>query len=264
MAKIIGKENFNDYLVGTNQFDQIYGLSGNDTLVGLGGTDYLYGGNGNDYLYGGAGNDYLYGGSGHDYIDGGSGTDIVYYDHTSVGMTADLIKDTVTSPSSTYTETIKNIEGVVGSHGRDYLYGDHSSNVLSGRNGNDSIHGRGGNDNLYGEQGNDLIHGGKGNDNIIGGAGYDNLRGGQGADKFIFLNKNEGVDTITDFNRYEGDKIQISKYGFGATSTSQFSYNSSNGGLFFDASPHDGVGATKIATLENKPYFSTRYDIVLT
>jgi Ca2+-binding RTX toxin-like protein len=93
-------------------------------------------------------------------------------------------------------------------------------------------------------------------DVIIGGLGNDNVIGGTGADKFKFFSKSEGIDKIKDFNRSEDDKIQIVKSNFGATSLSQFSYNSTTGALLF--------GSTQLATLENKPTgFSVQSDVIL-
>jgi Ca2+-binding RTX toxin-like protein len=67
--------------------------------------------------------------------------------------------------------------------------------------------------------------------------------GGLGADKFRFSLQSEGIDIIKDFQRSEGDKIEIVKLSFGATSLKQFSCNSNTGALFFDASPSDSLGA---------------------
>lgn len=44
---------------------------------------------------------------------------------------------------------------------------------------------------------------------LLGGAGNDSLTGGAGADTFRFIQFEGGVDTITDFNRNEGDKIDL-------------------------------------------------------
>jgi Ca2+-binding RTX toxin-like protein len=117
-------------------------------------------------------------------------------------------------------------------------------------------------DYLYGGDGNDTLFGGFGNDNLTGGSGIDILWGNQGADKFIFNYLSEGIDIIKDFQRTEGDKIYVSGFGFGASSLSQFSYNSLTGALFFD--PSGAIGPTQFATLENKPAgFSTSLDIVI-
>lgn len=80
----------------------------------------------------------------------------------------------------------------------------------------------------------------------------DTLIGGQGKDTFVLYSKSE-LGTIKDFSKQQGDKIQIVKSTFGATSTDQFSYN--NGALFFQG--------TQFATLEDKPNFSTSSDIEL-
>ncbi|QFS50184.1 M10 family metallopeptidase C-terminal domain-containing protein [Nostoc sphaeroides] len=70
--------------------------------------------------------------------------------------------------------------------------------------------------------GNDLLRGGTGNDTLIGGTGNDALVGGAGADTFLyntnaaFATSAVGVDTISDFNSDEGDKIVLSKTTFSA------------------------------------------------
>lgn len=81
--------------------------------------------------------------------------------------------------------------------------------------GNDSIFGGSGNDVLFGFTGNDIIRGGGGDDVLTGGLGVDRLTGGAGADTFKFLAiEDTGAggarrDVITDFNRAEGDKIDL-------------------------------------------------------
>ncbi|MBX7458350.1 type I secretion C-terminal target domain-containing protein [Qipengyuania sp. 1NDH17] len=110
--------------------------------------------------------------------------------------------------------------------------GTERDDVMSGNGGNDTIDGGDGNDRIYagdgddyaeGGAGNDLITGGNGDDILIGGAGDDYIRGdagtdtitgGAGADMFEFIdlsgsNLVDGVDTITDFNASEGDRIEL-------------------------------------------------------
>lgn len=64
---------------------------------------------------------------------------------------------------------------------------------------------------LFGGTGEDIIVGGTGNDTITGGTGSDVLRGGRGADKFVFdvSSFGRGTDLVSDFNRAEGDKLQL-------------------------------------------------------
>ncbi len=92
--------------------------------------------------------------------------------------------------------TFQNIENVTVSWGNDRILGNASDNVLNGWRGNDTI------------------NGGAGEGTILGGAGVNQLTGGAGADVFEF-NLNDTVDPtswgmITDFDKFEGDKIDLS------------------------------------------------------
>ncbi len=143
------------------------------------------------------------------------------------------------------------IENAYGGTGNDWLYGNSANNYLDGSAGNDHLLGYGGNDPLVG---------GSDDDNLTGGSGVDTLWGNRGADNFIFNYLSEGIDIIKDFQSTEGDQIQIYGSRFGASSTSQFSYNSSTGGLFFE--PSGTIGSIQFATIENKPsVFSVALDI---
>ena len=64
---------------------------------------------------------------------------------------------------------------------------------------------------LFGGTGEDIMIAGSGNDTLNGGTGSDVLRGGKGADKFVFdvSSFGRGSDLVSDFNRTEGDKIQL-------------------------------------------------------
>jgi Ca2+-binding RTX toxin-like protein len=61
----------------------------------------------------------------------------------------------------------------------------------------------------------DSLSGFNGNDTIAGGGGADFLSGGKGADRFVFKSVSDSrwskIDTITDFSRSQGDKIDLSK-----------------------------------------------------
>jgi Ca2+-binding RTX toxin-like protein len=81
-----------------------------------------------------------------------------------------------------------------------------------GGGGSDTMFGEDGNDTLNGESGNDFLFGGKGKDILRGSFGNDELTGGAGGDKFGFqvsFSTLAQEDTITDFNRNQGDKIQL-------------------------------------------------------
>jgi Ca2+-binding RTX toxin-like protein len=136
---------------------------------------------------------------------------------------------------------------------------DNSNDVINGQGGNDIINGNSGDDLLRGGLGDDVLIGGLGNDILIGGLGNDILIGGVGADKFLYNTNAEfstTVDTITDFNSSEGDKIVLDKTTFsaitsaagtgfsnandfqvtnlGGTSAATIVYNSVSGQLFYN------------------------------
>lgn len=127
-----------------------------------------------------------------------------------------------------------------------YLIGSSGIDILTGLDEADS---------MYGTDGNDRLSGGKGNDYLVGGYGNDVLTGGSGADAFVFNDLYEGIDTIKDFKWYEGDTIQIDSFGFGASSTDEFYYDSGSGALYhYDE---------QFATLQPNLGFDVSTDITL-
>ncbi|MBW4547869.1 MAG: hypothetical protein KME25_25995 [Symplocastrum torsivum CPER-KK1] len=121
-----------------------------------------------------------------------------------------------------------------GRAGNDTLFGrDDSQDRLYGNKGNDTLLGNGGSDVLFGGYGSDTLYGGSGIDELYGGYGedyligygggtapdfdFDLLAGGKGADTFVlgegFAFYTSPVSNeharIIDFNRAEGDKLQV-------------------------------------------------------
>jgi Ca2+-binding RTX toxin-like protein len=96
------------------------------------------------------------------------------------------------------------VNEIRGTNGNDNLNGTAEIDLILGLRRNDRLNGRGGNDSLDGGSGNDTLNGGPGNDT---------LSGGSGNDRFDFNNPQEGVDTISDFNR-GNNLIGISVEGF--------------------------------------------------
>ncbi|MEH2072511.1 MAG: hypothetical protein V7K47_30910 [Nostoc sp.] len=96
------------------------------------------------------------------------------------------------------------------------------NNNIAGFDSADVINGQGGNDSIDGLSGNDSLRGGTGNDTLIGGAGDDLLTGGGGVDSFLYNTNADfnsatiGIDTITDFNHSQNDKIVLDKTTFSA------------------------------------------------
>lgn len=183
----------NDRLNGSSGNDTLRGGTGNDVLDGGADNDVLYSGVGNDQLLGGNGDDVLIGDEGNDTIDGGNGTDTVNYDGTliafepSYGVTVNIDETrayqipgrylysdpfgiTVTgfdpTPSGTIaagtafsilggTDTLRNLENIIGSDLDDVLIGNSVANLIQGLAGNDIFIGNGGNDTLDGGDGMD-------------------------------------------------------------------------------------------------------------
>lgn len=223
-------------LTGTAADDTIYGGIGKNTINGGDGNDTIYAGygndtindgNGDDVVYAGAGNDAFIASAGNDILDGGEGSDYVNYLSSTSALTVNLLKGTVSD--GTYTDTLTNIEEIIGSIYADSMIGSHNDDALSGWSGDDILKGRQGNDFLsggdgedliYGNKGNDLIFGGNGNDEIYGGFGSDTIHGQGGADilhgrtggdTFVFDSTAvSDVDTILDFSVSDNDAIDIS------------------------------------------------------
>ncbi|TAL58379.1 MAG: type I secretion C-terminal target domain-containing protein [Legionella sp.] len=123
---------------------------------------------------------------------------VSYADLTAgVGVTVDLNITSSQNTGGAGSDTITNVENLIGSNYADTLKGTNSSNILGGLGGNDTIDGRGG------------------SDVIIGGKGSDNLTGGSSSDTFVWQagdDTGNPTDRITDFTvgGGNGDKLDLS------------------------------------------------------
>jgi hypothetical protein len=149
------------------------GTAGADTLQGGAAHDHLWGGDGDDRISGGGEFDDLHGNQGNDTVAGGAGDDWV------VGGKGD--------------------DGLSGGDGGDIVYGNIGNDWCDGGAGADLVRGGQGDDMVLGADGDDWLSGDRGNDTITGGAGADIFHGSQDA----------GIDRVTDFNRAEGDRVQL-------------------------------------------------------
>jgi Ca2+-binding RTX toxin-like protein len=236
---------------GTLTMSNIENLAGtefNDTLIGDANANTLDGYEGDDSLVGGAGNDHFYESTGDDYIDGGDGIDTLNY---SPGWSAVHVDLGISGPQTIRdgeSDTIVNIENLVGTSYSDVLIGD------------------GGDNEIQGLEGDDLLKGGAGADSLFGGYGNDTLEGGSGADSFFFTYApaSAGIDRISDFvsgtDRIVLDNSKFtSLLGVGQLSAAQFRsgagvataadaddyliYNTTTGALYYDA---DGSGGSHL------------------
>lgn len=178
--------NLRNYFVGSHRIPH------RTEVIARGGDDEINGSNINDYINAGDGNDRVFGNYGDDVVNGESGNDQLYGRHGN--------------------------DRLNGGHGDDYLVGGDGYDHLDGADGNDLMYGDNGNDRLFGGNGNDFLNGGEGrdflygqhgNDFLNGDQGNDVLTGGFGADTFVF---SVGQDVVTDFNFFEGDRINLSGF----------------------------------------------------
>ncbi|SER88635.1 type I secretion C-terminal target domain (VC_A0849 subclass) [Pseudomonas sp. NFACC02] len=180
--------------------DTVSGTAGDDVLVGAA-DSHLHGGDGNDVLvagpgtnelFGDNGNDMLFSGSGNDLLDGGAGNNTANYSLATAGVTVSTAELGAQHTGGAGTDTLVNIQNLIGSNFNDHLTGDQGNNVLNGG------------------LGNDILNGGAGDDLLIGGPGNNTLTGGSGHDTFQWQAGNTGHDTVTDFN-FGLDKLDLSQ-----------------------------------------------------
>jgi Ca2+-binding RTX toxin-like protein len=228
-----------DWIWGENGDDLINGGGGDDQLDGGSGSDTINGGIGDDHMEGGIGNDFLYGGDDDDNLDGGSGEDSLRGDAGADILHGGADDDTLRDGDGNDTvygdggndiiRTGAGSDEAWGGSGNDVIIEDTADptnyfgalpvgtgDTLHGGAGDDAIKGGGGHDRLFGDSDDDSLDGGDGSDVIVGGLGLDVMRGGANADKFVWNSTAESglaaseADRITDFNRSEGDRIDVS------------------------------------------------------
>jgi Ca2+-binding RTX toxin-like protein len=207
---------------GTGGQDVIAGLGGNDVIYGLDaepGRDYVEGWEHGDIICGHGGSDTIYpgcantcnggealGGRGadviHEYWDGitvyGGPGDDTFFSDGSYGVTYSSARGPITANLSTGvvtgegTDTLIDVDGVVGTDYGDTLIGGDSSDGFTGGDGDDRIYGRGGNDSIVAGLGNDLIDGGRGGDRL----GFGGSPNGVWASLIAGWAEGEGSDTL--------------------------------------------------------------------
>ena len=182
---------------------------------------------------------------------GGSG---LYIDNPETGLRSQLLLHTNISDLATPTVIAANdtTTPFVIAQNKNPTSGN---DVITGKESNDKLLGLAGNDTLDGASGDDVLNGDVGNDVLIGGAGKDKLTGGAGADTFKFASANEStfwsMDTITDFKKSQGDKIDLSAIDSNANVAGDQAFKlvsaflaDATGQLYFDAKTHILYGST--------------------
>src|SRR5262245_9130305 len=156
-------------------------MAGNDMLNGGAGDDKVWGGSGNDRLDGGTGNDLLVGGFGADRMDGGNGSDVLLSRSDAGEMVAAQDGTTIIFGAESAAFTAVN-DTITGGRGADTFRFETLINAK---------------DEIIAKHVND-----DGTIDWAGGTGENNEVHDHWLDGF-------GNDVIRDFNRAQGDKIQI-------------------------------------------------------
>ena len=173
------------------------GVLGLDTLSGITqirGTrfgDHLVGGAADEHFRGTSGNDTIDGGGGNNSIDYSNGIFLSYHDAESdlhrkgdYGVQVDLTTGTAIDAHGD-TDTLSNIQNVVGTGFADRLIGDAAANVLTA----------GGNEQRFDAE-NDILIGGAGDDILSTTGGYVIFRGDQGNDIITSTDPGRDFDWI--------------------------------------------------------------------
>jgi Ca2+-binding RTX toxin-like protein len=277
-------------LFATQQW-QFFGSNDSSQFLGGSLADYIFGGYGDDDFSGGPGNDTMDGGFRDEtnfYGDGSPDFDTVNYlrDGGAGGVVVNLATGVATDTHGN-TDTLLNIEMVIGTQAADSITGDIYGELFQGFNGNDTIDGGGGNDEIrynqetgtfavnvnlttgiatdtYGSTDTliniENVRGTSRADTIVGNALNNNLRGLSGADT---LNGGDGIDTVDyrrDVDAGGGASIRvnlttgIARDGFGFTDTLISIENV--GGTNFDDRVVGSADANLIRLLAGNDYLS--------
>ncbi len=141
---------------------------------------------GANHIAGGTGNDVLSGAGGNDTLVGGAGVDAADYSAAATGVFARLDFGVASNDGDGGSDTLSEIENLIGSAFDDLLFGDELGNLLQGGQGRDTILGLGGDD---------VIMGGSGTANeLYGGAGDDYYV--VEANDTVVEADNDGIDTV--------------------------------------------------------------------
>ncbi|MGI9384162.1 MAG: calcium-binding protein, partial [Methyloligellaceae bacterium] len=144
-----------DTITGDGSDNRLEGGAGIDTLNGGAGNDDLIGGAGNDIINGGDGSDFIRPGAGNDTIDGGADFDVVSYREDATGPAGITYTGgvdpsngdttgTVTGDASIGTDSLRNIEMIVGTEFQDVFNGGAGDERFDPLGGIDTINGGGG------------------------------------------------------------------------------------------------------------------------
>ena len=206
LNSFFNNDRFEDFFArftgGSSGHDHLNGTTGGNTLLGGRGDDDVSGMAGNDTLNGGTGNDKMWGGSGNDNLDGGSGNDVLVGGFGADRMTGGAGNDVLLSRSDAG-------EMVAAQDGKTQIFAQETAafkavnDTLTGGAGGDTFRFEGmvnAKDSIVAKHVND-----DGTIDWVGVTGENGAVHDHWVDGF-------GNDVIRDFNRAQGDKIEISAH----------------------------------------------------
>ena len=251
-----------DLLSGSNVpeiTDTLDGGIGNDTIIGNQGADLKIGGDGDDRSIwnNGDGSDTMEGG--HDFdvvevngaVDAGDDFELRANGHRAEFERLNL-GNFVLDVDDVEQFEINGLGGDDTLTVRDLTGTDVRQVIFNGADGNDLLDASLSNTAIManGGTGDDTLSGGSANDTLVGGNGNNVYTGGAGAD--VFVVSFDGIDVINDFNRVEGDILEISRSEFGISSVDDLTYDNATGIL--------SLQDTQIATISNDTISSINSD----
>ncbi|MDJ0688992.1 MAG: calcium-binding protein [Xenococcaceae cyanobacterium MO_188.B32] len=262
-----------DYLSGSSVpeiTDTLEGGDGNDTIVGNQGNDLKIGGDGDDRLIwnNGDGSDTMKGDDGFDVVEVNGavedGDDFelrangerVEFERLNLGnfvLDVDNVEQfEINGLGGDDTLTVQDLTGT-----------DVQQVIFNGGDGDDSLDASLTNVSVTadGGDGDDTLIGGNADDTLIGGNGNNTYTGGEGAD--VFVVSFDGIDVINDFNREEGDILQLSMTEFGASSLNEFDYDSDSGDLFYQNTHFATINTANLGVASGSPGFNPLENIDL-
>ncbi len=128
--------------------------------------------------------------------------------------------------------------------------GTRFNDAITAASGGSVLNGLAGNDLITGLGGADVLNGGDGNDVLTGGGGRNSFRGDAGADVFSITTEslNAGIQTISDFNADQGDRLLLSA-----------AFAEAEGDLFFIPTQQDWQQAVSFQATSEGGLLSVRF-----
>ncbi|PJI45393.1 MAG: calcium-binding protein [Rhizobium sp.] len=204
-----------------------------------------------DVMTGSSINEVFTGLGGRDRIDGGGGFDEVqfnrdiYYGARFEGVTVNLTAGTAIDGFGR-TDTLINIEAVVGSDFADRLTGSAVANRLRGEDGNDMLNGRGGNDTLIGGDGRDIF---VFNAPLSATTNVDIIDDFSAADDTIWL-ENAIFTALPTTGALASTAFVSNTSGLAADSSDRVIYERDTGMLYYDSNGSAAGGRVAVAHLD--------------